>query len=183
MIRCAETRLISGQREFAFAFATKEKRWVTSMENSERSALGYASKASQNIHLVTPHGIDSIKVDLQTTDEVEGYDCSEALRDHQVRVVSSDLSYSQTITPVRIRWRESPIWEISITFLSNRNRGDNTTSVMFCWWQISTIFSPISAVMLSMDGMIFNVDISLFIQLPLALTICTLQWYQRIMKL
>ena len=51
------------------------------MENSERSALGYASKASQNIHLVTPHGIDSIKVDLQTTDEVEGYDCSDAIND------------------------------------------------------------------------------------------------------
>jgi len=37
------------------------------------TALGYASKASQNIHLVTPHGIDSMKVDLQNTEEAEGY--------------------------------------------------------------------------------------------------------------
>ena len=67
------------------------------------NALGYASNASQNIHLVTPHGIDSMKVDLQNTEEVDGYDCSEALRDDQVRVVTGELSYSQSITPVRIR--------------------------------------------------------------------------------
>ena len=67
------------------------------------NALGYASKASLNIHLVRTHGIDSMKVDLQNTEEVDVYDCSEALRDHQVRVVTGDLSYSQSITPVWIR--------------------------------------------------------------------------------
>ena len=81
------------------------------------NALGYASKASQNIHLVTPHGIDSMKVNLQTTDEVEGYNCSDVSRDHLVRVIRSDLSYSQTITPVLIRKGTPPFGGFALSVI------------------------------------------------------------------
>ena len=37
-------------------------------------ALGFLSKAAQNIHVVTPQGLDGIKCDLQNVDGVEGYE-------------------------------------------------------------------------------------------------------------
>ena len=39
------------------------------------SALGYASKASQNHHIVLPGHMDSVRVDLQDVSEIPGYDC------------------------------------------------------------------------------------------------------------
>ena len=39
------------------------------------SALGYASKASQNHHIVLPGHMDSVSVDLQDVSEIPGYDC------------------------------------------------------------------------------------------------------------
>ena len=40
-----------------------------------QSALGYASKASQNIHIVSSSGMDSVRIDLQNTKGIRGYDC------------------------------------------------------------------------------------------------------------
>ena len=37
-------------------------------------ALGFVSKASQNVHIVTPQGLDGVKCDLQNVDGVEGYE-------------------------------------------------------------------------------------------------------------
>ncbi len=37
-------------------------------------ALGFVSKAAQNIHIVTPQGLDGFKADLQNVDGVEGYE-------------------------------------------------------------------------------------------------------------
>ena len=37
-------------------------------------ALGFVSKAAQNIHIVTPQGLDGFKADLQDVDGVEGYE-------------------------------------------------------------------------------------------------------------
>lgn len=41
---------------------------------SERK-LNVAGRASQNIHFVTKKGIDSLKVDLQDVENIEGYEC------------------------------------------------------------------------------------------------------------
>ena len=37
-------------------------------------ALGFSSKSAQNIHVVTPQGLDGFKADLQNVDGVEGYE-------------------------------------------------------------------------------------------------------------
>ena len=37
-------------------------------------ALGFVSKAAQNIHIVTPQGLDGFKADLQNVDGVDGYE-------------------------------------------------------------------------------------------------------------
>ena len=37
-------------------------------------ALGFVSKSAQNIHIVTPQGLDGFKADLQNVDGVEGYE-------------------------------------------------------------------------------------------------------------
>ena len=37
-------------------------------------ALGFVSKSAQNIHVVTPQGLDGFKADLQNVDGVEGYE-------------------------------------------------------------------------------------------------------------
>ena len=37
-------------------------------------ALGFVSKATQNCHIVTPQGLDGVKLDLQNVDGVEGYE-------------------------------------------------------------------------------------------------------------
>lgn len=37
-------------------------------------ALGFVSKAAQNCHIVTPQGLDGVKLDLQNVDGVEGYE-------------------------------------------------------------------------------------------------------------
>ena len=37
-------------------------------------ALGFVSKAAQNVHVVTPQGLDGVKCDLQNVDGVEGYE-------------------------------------------------------------------------------------------------------------
>ena len=48
-------------------------------------ALGFVSKASQNIHIVTTQGLDGFKADLQSVDGVEGYEIIEQLAAYNAR--------------------------------------------------------------------------------------------------
>jgi len=48
-------------------------------------ALGFVSKAAQNVHIVTPQGLDGVKCDLQNVDGVEGYSIIRALEAYNAR--------------------------------------------------------------------------------------------------
>ena len=48
-------------------------------------ALGFVSKAAQNIHIVTPQGLDGFKADLQNVDGVEGYEIISKLAEHNAK--------------------------------------------------------------------------------------------------
>ena len=48
-------------------------------------ALGFVSKAAQNIHIVTPQGLDGFKADLQNVDGVEGYEIISRLASYNAR--------------------------------------------------------------------------------------------------
>ncbi|WGL30680.1 lambda ser/thr protein phosphatase [Synechococcus phage S-CRES3] len=63
-------------------------------------ALGFVSKAAQNIHLVTPQGLDGIKCDLQNIEGVDGYDIIEALAAYNAR--SADKAHEAMRTPQTI---------------------------------------------------------------------------------
>jgi len=63
-------------------------------------ALGFVSKAAQNIHLVTPQGLDGIKCDLQNVEGVEGYDIIEQLASYNAK--SADRAHEAMIEPQTI---------------------------------------------------------------------------------
>jgi hypothetical protein len=63
-------------------------------------ALGYVSKAAQNIHIVTPQGLDGIKCDLQNTDGVKGYNIIAALEAYNAR--SADKAHEAIVEPQTI---------------------------------------------------------------------------------
>ena len=63
-------------------------------------ALGFVSKAAQNIHIVTPQGLDGIKCDLQNTDGVEGYNIIAALEAYNAR--SADKAHEALFEPQTI---------------------------------------------------------------------------------
>ena len=68
-------------------------------------ALGFVSKAAQNIHIVTPQGLDGIKCDLQNVNGVDGYDIVPALEAYNARSADKAheaLSEPQTIVRVVI---------------------------------------------------------------------------------
>lgn len=48
-------------------------------------ALGFVSKAAQNIHIVTPQGLDGFKADLQNVDGVEGYEVVSKLAEYNAK--------------------------------------------------------------------------------------------------
>lgn len=48
-------------------------------------ALGFVSKAAQNIHIITPQGLDGVKCDLQNVEGVEGYEIIERLAVYNAR--------------------------------------------------------------------------------------------------
>ena len=48
-------------------------------------ALGFISKAAQNIHIVTPQGLDGFKADLQNVDGVEGYEIISKLAEYNAK--------------------------------------------------------------------------------------------------
>ena len=67
--------------------------------------LGYVSKAAQNVHIVTPNGLDGFKCDLQNTDGIEGYDIIDKLAEYNARSVDKArevLNPPQTLVRVII---------------------------------------------------------------------------------
>ena len=60
-------------------------------------ALGFVSKAAQNIHLVTQQGLDGIKCDLQCVDGVEGYEVLSKLAEYNAR--SADKAHEAMVEP------------------------------------------------------------------------------------
>ncbi len=63
-------------------------------------ALGFISKAAQNIHVVTPQGLDGIKCDLQNVEGVDGYDIIEQLAAYNAR--SADKANEAMVAPQTI---------------------------------------------------------------------------------
>ena len=60
-------------------------------------ALGFVSKAAQNIHLVTKQGLDGIKCDLQCVDGVEGYEVLSKLAEYNAR--SAEKAHEAMVEP------------------------------------------------------------------------------------
>ena len=70
-----------------------------------QDALGFASKAAQNIHIVTPQGLDGFKADLQNVDGVEGYEIISQLAAYNAKSAdkaSAAMHDPQTIVKVVI---------------------------------------------------------------------------------
>ena len=63
-------------------------------------ALGFISKAAQNIHVVTPQGLDGFKADLQNVDGVEGYEIISKLAEYNAK--SADRAHSAMREPETI---------------------------------------------------------------------------------
>ena len=63
-------------------------------------ALGFVSKAAQNIHIVTPQGLDGFKADLQNVDGVEGYEIVSKLAQYNAR--SADKAHEALREPQTI---------------------------------------------------------------------------------
>lgn len=65
-------------------YASRNASLVGSNSYSEE-ALGFVSKAAQNIHIVTPQGLDGFKADLQNVDGVEGYEIISKLAEYNAK--------------------------------------------------------------------------------------------------
>lgn len=63
-------------------------------------ALGFASKSAQNIHVVTPQGLDGFKADLQNVDGVEGYEIISRLAAYNAK--SADKAHTAMREPQTI---------------------------------------------------------------------------------
>ena len=63
-------------------------------------ALGFISKAAQNLHLVTPQGLDGFKADLQNVDGVDGYEIISRLAAYNAK--SADKAHSAMREPQTI---------------------------------------------------------------------------------
>jgi hypothetical protein len=63
-------------------------------------ALGFASKAAQNCHIVTPQGLDGVKLDLQNVDGVEGYEIISKLAAYNAK--SANKAHSAMKEPTTI---------------------------------------------------------------------------------
>jgi hypothetical protein len=60
-------------------------------------ALGFVSKAAQNVHIVTPQGLDGFKCDLQNVEGVDGYDIIEQLEAYNAK--SADRAHQAMVEP------------------------------------------------------------------------------------
>ena len=66
-------------------------------------ALGFVSKAAQNIHIVTPQGLDGFKADLQNVDGVEGYEIISRLAAYNAKSADkAGLSMREPTTIVQV---------------------------------------------------------------------------------
>ena len=63
-------------------------------------ALGFVSKAAQNIHIVTPQGLDGFKADLQNVEGVDGYEIIEKLAEYNAK--SADRAHEAMVEPQTI---------------------------------------------------------------------------------
>lgn len=80
-------------------YVSRNASLVGSNSYSEK-ALNFSSKAAQNIHIVTPNGLDGVKCDLQEVADVEGYDIIEELNEHGAR--SADTAHEAMTKPETI---------------------------------------------------------------------------------
>ena len=80
------THILAGHIHSALVsdYVSRNSSLVGSNAYSEE-ALGFVSKASQNIHVVTPQGLDGIKCDLQNVDGIEGYEIIDKLAAYNAR--------------------------------------------------------------------------------------------------
>lgn len=60
-------------------------------------ALGFVSKAAQNIHIVTPQGLDGFKADLQSVEGVEGYEIISKLEEYNAK--SAERAHEAMVEP------------------------------------------------------------------------------------
>ena len=60
-------------------------------------ALGFVSKAAQNIHIVTSQGLDGVKCDLQNVEGVAGYDIIDKLAEYNAK--SADKANEAMVEP------------------------------------------------------------------------------------
>lgn len=60
-------------------------------------ALGFVSKAAQNIHIVTPQGLDGFKADLQNVEGVEGYEIISKLEEYNAK--SAERAHEALVEP------------------------------------------------------------------------------------
>ena len=63
-------------------------------------ALGFVSKAAQNIHIVTPQGLDGFKADLQNIQDVDGYEIIDKLEQYNAK--SADRAHEAMHAPETI---------------------------------------------------------------------------------
>ena len=63
-------------------------------------ALGFISKAAQNIHIITPQGLDGFKADLQNVDGVDGYEIISRLAEYNAK--SADKAHTAMREPQTI---------------------------------------------------------------------------------
>lgn len=67
------------------------------------SGLNYISKAAQNLHIVSQGSMDSIKVDLQNTEGVTGYDVMSELVRMSARTTTAQYNQERQIEPILIK--------------------------------------------------------------------------------
>lgn len=63
-------------------------------------ALGFVSKAAQNVAIVTPQGLDGFKADLQNVEGVEGYEVISKLEEYNAK--SADRAHEAMFEPQTI---------------------------------------------------------------------------------
>ena len=80
------THILAGHIHSALIsdYVSRNSSLVGSNAYSEE-ALGFVSKASQNVHIITTQGLDGVKCDLQNVDGIEGYDIIDKLAEYNAR--------------------------------------------------------------------------------------------------
>lgn len=97
------THVIAGHIHSAMVsdFASRNSSLCGSNSYSD-SALSFISKASQNVHIVSENHLDGVKLDLQNTDGVIGYDTISELQRMGARTVNSQYTPDTQSHPIKI---------------------------------------------------------------------------------